>query len=97
LYWIAPRRRVLPEDQNVEEVHGNANAQAGQSSSAAAQPSSAAVPCSIPQELPQAQSAPRPAEEDEFDYGCWGKFWYAVCCMSGRHRAITPAVQPTAS
>jgi len=97
LYWIAPRRRVLPEDQNAEEVHGNANAQADQSSSAAAQPSSATVPSSIPQEPPQTQSAPRPAQEDEFDYGCWENFWYAVCCMSGRNRSIIPAVQPTAS
>jgi len=91
---MAPRRRVLSEDQNAKEVNGNADAQAGQSSSAAAQPSSATAPYSIPQELPQAQSAPRPAQEDEFGYGCWENFWYAVCCMSGRHRGIIPAVQP---
>jgi len=94
---MAPRRRVMPEDQDAEEENGNANARAGQPSSAAAQPSSATAPCSIPQELPQAQSAPRPAQEVQFDYGCWGNFWYAVCCMSVRRRDIIPAVQPTAS
>jgi len=83
-------------DESVEEENGNGDAQAGQSS-AAAQPSSAAVPYSIPQEPMQAQSAPRPAQGDEFDYSCWENFWYAVCCMSGRNRSITPAVQPTAS
>jgi len=94
---MAPRPPVLPVDQNAKEVNGNGNGQAGQSSSAAAQLSSATAPCSIPQEPPQAQSAPRPAQEYEFDYGCWGNFWYAACCISGRHRSIIPAVQPTAS
>jgi len=96
LYWTAPRRHVLPEDQNAEEVNGNADAQDGQSSSAAAQPPSATAPCSIPQEPSQAQPAPRPAQEDEFDYGCWGNFLHAVCCIP-HPLGVVPAIRPATS
>ncbi|OAX32786.1 WD40 repeat-like protein [Rhizopogon vinicolor AM-OR11-026] len=81
LYFIAPRP-VLPEDQSVEEENGNTNSQTGQSSSAAAR-SSAAAPSSMPQG-PQhilAQSSTRPTQEDGYDYGCWGNFLHAVCCI----------------
>jgi len=91
LWWIAPRRPVLPGDQNAEAVNGNANAQAGQSSSAAAQPPSATAPYSIPQEPSQAQPATPHPHKDEPDYGCWGNFLLAVCCIHAR--VVVPAVQ----
>jgi len=91
LWWIALRRPVLPGDENVEVVTGNANAQAGQSSSTA-QPPSATAPYSIPQEPSQAQPATPHLHEDEPDYGCWGNFLHAVCCIP-HARGVVPAVQ----
>ncbi|OAX36854.1 WD40 repeat-like protein [Rhizopogon vinicolor AM-OR11-026] len=73
-YFIAPRP-VLPEDQSAEEENSNTNAETGQSSSAA-------VPSSTPQgpQHLQAQSSTRPTQ-DGYDYGCWGNFLHAVCCI----------------
>ncbi|OAX36847.1 WD40 repeat-like protein [Rhizopogon vinicolor AM-OR11-026] len=87
LYWTAPRR-VLPEDQSAEKENGNTDAETGQSSSAAAQSSSAAAPSSMPQEpqLLQTQPSTRPTQEDRYDYGCWGNFLHAACCIPDRPR-----------
>ncbi|OAX36850.1 WD40 repeat-like protein [Rhizopogon vinicolor AM-OR11-026] len=81
-YFIAPRP-VLPEHQSAEEENGNTNAETGQPSSAAAQSSSAAAPPSTPQgpQHLQAQPSTRPTQEDGYDYGCWGNFLHAVCCI----------------
>ncbi|OAX36856.1 hypothetical protein K503DRAFT_801708 [Rhizopogon vinicolor AM-OR11-026] len=82
LYWTAPRR-VLPEGQCAEEENGDTNAETGQSSSTAAQSSSIAAPSSTPQQPQclQAQPSTRPTQEDGYDYGCWGNFLHAVCCI----------------
>ncbi|OAX33418.1 WD40 repeat-like protein [Rhizopogon vinicolor AM-OR11-026] len=96
LYWMAPRPVVL-EDQSAEEENGNTNAQTGQPPSSIAAPPSVAQADSTPHrpQHPQIQPATRPVDE-EYDYGCWGNFWYVVCCMSRRPRDIS-GVQPAAS
>jgi len=82
----------------MDEENGNANAHAGQSSSTATQPPHAAAPYSTlqgPQNL-QAQPTTQPPHADEPDYGCWGNFLHAVCCIPHAH-GLVPVVQPAAS
>ncbi|OAX36848.1 WD40 repeat-like protein [Rhizopogon vinicolor AM-OR11-026] len=95
LYWMAPRP-VVPEDQSAGEEDGNTNVQTGQPPSSIVTPTSAAQADSphMPRH-PQIQPATQPVEE-EYDYGCWGNFWYIVCCMSRRPRDIS-GVQAAAS